>query len=84
MDMEEEVLNPYSWVSGPVVLFYIYGFKPFGELMSHYFICEAQWVSGASDSSYVPPILGVCMGPVTFPASMVFVEPWSIFSLSIR
>jgi hypothetical protein len=41
VDVEEEILNPYGWVSCPIVLFYVYGFKPFWELMPHYLICKA-------------------------------------------
>ena len=58
MDVEEEILDPYGWVSCPIVLFYVYGFKPFRELMPHHLVREAQWVGSASDPSYVTPVVG--------------------------
>jgi hypothetical protein len=74
VDVEEKILDPYGWVSCPIVLFYVYGFKPFWELMPHYLVCEAQWVGGASDPSYDAPVIGVCPSSGSFPI-FIAVEP---------
>jgi hypothetical protein len=74
VDVEEEILNPYGWVSCPIVLLYVYGFKPFWELMLHYLICKAQWVCGASNPSYSVPMIGGYPSSVLFPIFIV-VEP---------
>ena len=83
VDVKEEILNPYGWVSCPIVLLYVYRLKPFRELMPHYLVCEAQWVGGASDPSYVAPVIGVCPGLVSFPTLIVVVEPRPVPSPSI-
>ena len=46
VDVEEEILYPYCWVSCPIVLFYVYGLKAIRELMPHYLVRQAQWVGG--------------------------------------
>ena len=75
MNVEKEVFNPHSRVCCPVILFYVYGFKPFKELMLHNIVYEAQWVGSASDLGYVTPEIGCCLGSVLFLASMVAVKP---------
>ena len=42
VNVEKEVSDPYGWVCCPVVLFDIYGFEPFGELMLHHLIYVAH------------------------------------------
>ena len=41
MYMEEIILNPNRGVCCAIVGFDINGFKPFGDLMIHYFVSEA-------------------------------------------
>ena len=41
MDMKEIVFDPNRGVCCAIIGFNIDGFKPFGDLMIHYFICEA-------------------------------------------
>ena len=41
VDVEEIVFDPNRGVCCAIVRFNIHGFKPFGDLMIHYFICEA-------------------------------------------
>ena len=84
VDVEEKILNPYGWVSCPIVLLYVYGFKPFRELMLHYFVCETQRMGSASYSSYFTLVIGVCPSLVSFPALIVMVEPRLVPSLSVR
>ena len=48
MYMEEIILNPNRGVCCAIVGFDINGFKPFGDLMIHYFVSEAYWVCGTS------------------------------------
>ena len=41
VDMKEIVFDPNRGVCCAVIGFNIYGFKPFGDFMIHYFVCEA-------------------------------------------
>ena len=41
VDVEEIVFDLNRGVCCAIVRFNIHGFKPFGDLMVHYFICEA-------------------------------------------
>ena len=41
VDMKEIVFDPNRGVCCAIVRFDIHGFKPFGDLIIHYFICEA-------------------------------------------
>ena len=41
MDVKEIIFDPNHGVCCAIVRFNIHGFKPFGDLMIHYFICEA-------------------------------------------
>ena len=41
VDMKEIVFDPNRGVCCAIVRFNIHGFKPFGDLMIHYFIYEA-------------------------------------------
>ena len=50
VDVEEIVLDPDRGVCCAIVGFDVYGFKPFRDLMIHYFVSEAQGVCGASVS----------------------------------
>ena len=48
VDVKEIVFDPNRGVCCAIIGFNIDVFKPFGDLMIHYLICEAQWVCGAS------------------------------------
>ena len=41
MDMKEIILDPNRGVCCAIVGFNVDGFKPFRDLMIHYFVCEA-------------------------------------------
>ena len=41
VDVKKRVFDPNRGVCCAIVRFNIHGFKPFGDLMIHYFICEA-------------------------------------------
>ena len=41
MDMKEIIFDPNRRVCCAIVGFNVHGFEPFGDLMIHYFICEA-------------------------------------------
>ena len=41
MDMKEIIFDPNRGVCCAIVGFNVHGFKPFRDLMIHYFICEA-------------------------------------------
>ena len=41
VDMKEIVFDPNRGVCSAIIRFNIHGFKPFGDLMIHYFVCEA-------------------------------------------
>ena len=41
MDVEKIVFDPHREVCCAIVRFDVYGFKPFGDLMIHYFVSEA-------------------------------------------
>ena len=41
VDVKKIVFDPNRGVCCGFVRFDIHGFKPFGELMIHYFVCEA-------------------------------------------
>ena len=41
VDMKEIVFDPNRGVCGAIVGFNVHGFKPFGDLMIHYFVSEA-------------------------------------------
>ena len=41
MNVEEKILNPHRGVCRAIVGFNVYGFKPFRDLMIHYFVSEA-------------------------------------------
>ena len=41
VDVKKIVFDPNRGVCCAIVRFNIHGFKPFGDLMIHYFICEA-------------------------------------------
>ena len=41
MDVKEIILDPNRGVYRAIVGFNVYGFKPFRDLMIHYFVCEA-------------------------------------------
>ena len=46
--VKKVVFDPNRGVCCAIVRFDVYGFKPFWELIFHYFISEAQGVCGAS------------------------------------
>ena len=48
VDVKKIAFDPNRGVYCAIVRFDIHGFKPFGDLMIHYLICEAQLVCGAS------------------------------------
>ena len=75
MNVEKEIFDPYGRVCCPVILFNVYGFKPFGELVSHHLIRETHWVSGAPDPGYITPETGCHLGLVLFPSSVVSIPP---------
>ena len=41
MDVEKIIFDPNRGVCCAIVGFDVYGFKPFGDLMIHYFVSEA-------------------------------------------
>ena len=41
VDMKEIILDPYRRICCAIIRFDIYGFETLGDLMIHYFICEA-------------------------------------------
>ena len=41
MDMKEIIFDPNRGVRCAIIGFNVHGFKPFGDLMIHYFIYEA-------------------------------------------
>ena len=41
VDVKEIVFDPNRGVYRAIIGFNVYGFKPFRDLMIHYFICEA-------------------------------------------
>ena len=41
MDVKEIIFDPNRGVYCAIVRFDVYGFKPFGDLMIHYFVSEA-------------------------------------------
>ena len=58
VNVEKEIFNPDGRIRRSVVLFDVYGFKPFWEFMIHYFISEAEGVCGASMQGYVTTQFG--------------------------
>ena len=71
--MEKEVFNPHRMICCPIIRFNVYGFKPFWELMFHYFISEAQGVCGASMSGSVTTQFGWSWSAVFGPDRLVFI-----------
>ena len=47
--MEKEVFDPYCWIGGAIVRFYINGLKPCGELMFHYPVWVVDRVDHTSE-----------------------------------
>ena len=41
VDMKEMVFHPNRGICCAVIGFNVYGFETFGDLMVHYFVCEA-------------------------------------------
>ena len=75
MNVEKKICNPHSWVSFPIVGFYINRFKPLGELMLHHLVSETYWVCGAPDPGHVVPEIGHHLSMVLLLGSIIPIAP---------
>ena len=86
--MEKKVFNPYGWVRGAIVRFYVDGFKPIWELVFHYPICKTDRVGWSSEPSGVVSSFGRESCVILISGAAVPIQPgiiavvpsWSVFS----
>ena len=45
VNVEKKILNPYCGVCCSIVLFDVYGFKPFSKLVRHCYLLSMRWFS---------------------------------------